>query len=97
MKKCALVIGHKKTSPGAVNKASGLTEFTFNERLAFDIESEVSGVEVQKIYRRTYQSLPSDINELAPDFIISLHCNAFNTEVSAPKFSTIIAPQKESA
>lgn len=78
MKKCALVIGHKKSSPGAVNTATGLTEFAFNEALAFKIESEVSGAEVQKVYRRTYNSLPDDINELAPDFIVSLHCNAFN-------------------
>jgi N-acetylmuramoyl-L-alanine amidase len=78
MKKCALVIGHKKSSPGALNKASGLTEFAFNEALAFEMESEVTGVEVQKVYRRTYNSLPGDINELKPDFIISLHCNAFN-------------------
>jgi len=55
-----------------------LTEFAFNEALAFEIESEVSGVEVQKLYRRTYSSLPGDINELDPDFIISLHCNAFD-------------------
>ncbi len=82
MKKCALVIGHKKSSPGAVNKGSGLTEFAFNEALAFKIESEVSGVDVQKVYRRTYNSLPDDINELEPDFIISLHCNAFNESAS---------------
>lgn len=48
MKKCALVIGHKKTSPGASNNASGLTEFVFNDALAQDIENAVSGVEVQK-------------------------------------------------
>lgn len=82
MKKCALVIGHKKTSPGASNKSSGLTEFNFNDQLAIDIEKEVSGVEVQRVYRRTYNSLPSDINELAPDFIVSLHCNAFNGSAS---------------
>lgn len=78
MKKCALVIGHKKTSPGASNKATGLTEFVFNDALAIDIEKEVTGVEVQRVYRRTYDSLPNDINELNPDFIVSLHCNAFD-------------------
>lgn len=82
MKKCALVIGHKKTSPGALNKESGLAEFQFNDELAIDIEKEVNDVEVQRVYRRTYNSLPSDINELNPDFIISLHCNAFNETVS---------------
>ncbi len=61
MKKCALVIGHKRTSPGASNRLSGLTEFAFNDALSIEIESEVSGVEVQRVYRRTYNSLPGDI------------------------------------
>ena len=82
MKKCALVIGHKKSSPGAVNKDLGLTEFAFNDSLALAIEQKVSDVEVQRIYRRTYASLPDDINEYEPDFIISLHCNAFNEKAS---------------
>ena len=82
MKKCALVIGHKKSSPGASNENSNLSEFDFNDELAKDIERQVRGVSVQRVYRRTYHSLPSDINELKPDFIISLHCNAFNQEAS---------------
>lgn len=82
MKKCALVIGHKKTSPGASNRSSGLTEFAFNDVLSIEIESEESGVEVQRVYRRTYNLLPDDINQLNPDFIVSLHCNAFNRSAS---------------
>ena len=82
MKICALVIGHKKLSPGASNSASGLSEFSFNDKLSAEIEREVSGVIVQRVYRRTYRTLPGDINELNPDFIISLHCNAFNKKVS---------------
>ena len=79
---CALVIGHKKTSPGAENPTSKLNEFTFNDALSIDIEKRVKGVKVQRVYRRTYKSLPDDINELNPDFIISLHCNAFNESAS---------------
>jgi len=82
MKKCALVIGHKKNSSGASNKSSGLTEFDYNDALAIEIESEVSGVEVQRVYRRTYRTLPDDINELAPDFIVSLHCDAYDQHAS---------------
>lgn len=82
MNKCALVIGHKKSSPGASNNSSGLTEFVFNDKLALDIEEEISGVQVQRVYRRTYNSLPGDINELNPDFIVSLHCNAFDGSAS---------------
>lgn len=79
---CALVIGHKKHAPGAVNQKSQLTEFDYNEKLAIDIERHTKGVNIQRVYRRTLASLPNDINELAPNFIISLHCNAFNQEVS---------------
>lgn len=78
MKLCALVIGHKKASPGARNRKAGLTEFAFNDRLARGIERAVKGVKVQRVYRRTYRTLPKDINKLGPDFIVSLHCNAFN-------------------
>jgi len=82
MKVCALVIGHKKSSPGAVNESSGKSEFEFNDDLAREIEEKVNGVYVQRVYRRTYSTLPDDINELEPDFIISLHCNAFNKSAS---------------
>ncbi|MEA1900046.1 MAG: N-acetylmuramoyl-L-alanine amidase [Thermodesulfobacteriota bacterium] len=81
-KLCALVIGHKKSSPGAVNESTGLTEFDFNEDLAIRIEKKVKKTEVQRIYRRTYKELPDDINTLDPDFIVSLHCNAFNGRAS---------------
>ncbi len=81
-KLCALVIGHKKHSPGAVNKRKNLSEFDFNEDLAIRIERRVKKVKVQRIYRRTFESLPHDINLLDPDFIVSLHCNAFNGKAS---------------
>lgn len=82
MKTCALVIGHKPSSPGAVNLSMGITEYEFNDALSSDIKAEVIGVDVVKVYRTTYKSLPSDINRLGPDFIISLHCNAYNTTAS---------------
>ncbi len=83
MKKlCALVIGHKRTSPGAVNARDNLSEFQFNNRLAALIEEKVVDVDVQRVYRRTYNELPGDINALGPDFIVSLHCNAFNQSTS---------------
>ena len=79
---CALVIGHKKTSPGAVNLKTGLNEFDFNDALALRIEGTPNLTEVRRVYRRTYKALPDDINQLKPDFIVSLHCNAFNRKVS---------------
>ncbi len=61
-----------------------MSEFAFNEALSIDIEKQAgeSGIEVQRVYRRTYSTLPSDINEYCPDFIVSLHCNAFNESAS---------------
>lgn len=86
MTTCALVIGHKRKSPGASNANSKLSEFVYNESLAIAIENEIDrqqlDIEIQRVYRRTYQTLPDDINELAPDFIVSMHCNAFNTKAS---------------
>ena len=82
MKTCALVIGHKKTSPGARNRNADLAEFAFNEQLVLDIEQQVTGVQVQRVYRRTYPTLPGDINELDPDFIVSFHCNAYDEKTS---------------
>ena len=82
LKKCALVIGHKKTSPGAVNLKTGIHDFGFNEGLALKIEGKTTRSEVQRIYRRTYKDLPGDINQYNPDFTMSLHCNAFNKRVS---------------
>lgn len=81
-KKCALVIGHKKTSPGAVNPNRDLNEFNFNEALALSIEGKPQLAEIQRIYRRTYKDLPGDINQFKPDFTVSLHCNAFNQKIS---------------
>ncbi len=80
---CALVIGHKKASPGAVNARTGLTEFAFNEDLAMRIETRIRAtVAIQRVYRRTYRELPDDINALDPDFVVSLHCNAFDGQAS---------------
>ena len=81
-KRCALVIGHKNVSPGAINKNSDLSEFKFNEELASLIEQKVKHTGIHRVYRRTYASLPGDINELDPDFIISLHCNAYDGSAS---------------
>ena len=79
---CALVIGHKKTSPGATNPSTGLTEFEFNDELARLIEDQVDSVRIQRVYRTVYRQLPDDINALDADFVVSLHCNAFNGSAS---------------
>jgi N-acetylmuramoyl-L-alanine amidase len=74
-KHCVLVIGHKKDSPGAVNKKTGMSEFEFNEKLAVLIEKKVKNTRIQKFFRRAYERLPGEINSINPDFVVGLHCN----------------------
>jgi N-acetylmuramoyl-L-alanine amidase len=81
-KLCALVIGHHPDKPGAVNAKTGINEFQFNKELALRIEHAAENVRIQKIFRSSYEELPGDINSLNPDFIISLHCNAFDNIAS---------------
>jgi len=82
MKVC-IVVGHAKTSPGAENKEAKITEFKFNNELAKQIKlRNRSNVDIEIVYRDTYMELPYKINQLNPDFIISLHCNAFNEQTS---------------
>lgn len=85
--KVALVIGHRKGSPGAVNKATGISEFGFNKDLAEFIKVAIQFCEVEVICRDSYMGLPGKINELKPDFVISLHCNAYEPEPDKPRAS----------
>jgi len=83
--KIAIVIGHKKSSPGAVNENYDVSEHQFNTNLAYSIGRELlkdPGTLAENIvivHRKTnYKNLPGEINDLEPDLIVSLHCNAFN-------------------
>jgi N-acetylmuramoyl-L-alanine amidase len=87
MKRVALVVGHKSSSPGAYNIDYDLSEFEFNRDLVYDVGNKlVKGwfdkVEPIIIFRESYNGLPRKINDKNPDFIISFHCNAYNTRVS---------------
>lgn len=79
--KVALIIGHSETSQGAVNKSNKVSEFQFNEPLAFGIAQQLNdrGFEALVVYRDcSYKQLPSKVNRTGADIAISLHCNAFN-------------------
>jgi len=82
-KKCVLVIGHDEKSQGAINIKHSMSEFIFNEKLAYCIKFQIEDtVDIEIVYRTSYNTLPFDINSLNSDFIISLHCNAFNKTAS---------------
>jgi len=79
--KIALVIGHSQSSKGAANRASDIQEFDYNEHLASLIRT-ISKVDIKVVYRDTYKYLPDKINLLNPDYVVSLHCNAYNEKAS---------------
>lgn len=81
-KLCVLVIGHHPDRPGGVNPHSNISEFEFNKDLALRIEKKVQTVRIQKLFTKSYETLPQDINYLTPDFVISLHCNSYDSIVS---------------
>lgn len=80
----AIVIGHKKTSPGAYNSNKSISEFDYNEELSIMIEKYLDKLNIvsERVYRRTYQELPDDINKINPFVVINLHANAFNGKTS---------------
>ena len=86
--KCALVVGHKESSQGAENKSKHITEFIFNKQLAIDITDRLKNSDIKVVtvfrgdYSGSYKDLPEKINIEYPNFIISLHCNSYNTKVS---------------
>lgn len=80
----AIVIGHKRSSPGARNAKLSITEFDYNKELSMLIDKELNqvGIRTALVYRKTYSELPDDVNLLNPRVAISLHCNAFNGRAS---------------
>lgn len=82
--KIILVIGHSERSQGARNQTSGVSEFQYNKQLAsiiYTLTKKIS-INIEVVYRKQYKDLPLQINTLNPDYIMSLHCNAYNTKVS---------------
>jgi N-acetylmuramoyl-L-alanine amidase len=81
--KIALVIGHKKNSPGACND-SGICEHDYNSELVRLISNLLDENHINNVivHRDTYLELPFEINKLKPDLVLSFHCNAFDGRAS---------------
>jgi N-acetylmuramoyl-L-alanine amidase len=80
----ALVVGHSEKSQGARNTSYDVSEYAYNNNIAWQIAKEWSNYNladnIQIIHRESgYKELPNQINELGPDLVVSLHCNAFDT------------------
>ncbi len=84
--KCALIIGHKASRPGACNSKHQMCEYQFNDSLAVEIYDQMKvdhpHIHLVIIHRRSYKTLPDDINAVNPIFAISMHCNAVNTKLN---------------
>ena len=80
--KVVINVGHGGGDCGAVNQSSGHTEHQYNLSLSSALKSHLSkdGFEVDIVIQNKLNGLPTKINALNPDFIISLHSNAFNTK-----------------
>ena len=86
-----LLIGHDENSPGAKNKEFKMNEFKFNSVIAKSIIKRMHELgfkyckDIFVVFRTkklTYKKIPEYVNGMKPDFIISMHCNSFDTTVS---------------
>lgn len=79
--KLALVVGHRKSDNGAINKKFDVTEWQFNKILIASIMAQLEP-HIRPTYvlrddsKDGYNKLPAKINTLEPDHIIEFHCNA---------------------
>lgn len=76
-----IVVGHRKSSQGAINRNQNDTEFKYNNKLAAEISSlckHTCFIVHRDDTKDGYSKLPGKVNEFDCDLVISLHCNAFN-------------------
>lgn len=80
--KVAVIIGHSRTDPGAVNKTRGIGEFAFNEDVGKRICEKINVtrcLDCELIYRRaSYGQMVKDVNATRADFAIELHANSIH-------------------
>ena len=87
LKTCALVVGHRPGAKGASStEPMRVDEFDYNNALAPMIQARVTQADVLVVLRddnqQGYNRLPGKINNHKPDFIVSLHCNAFSSSAA---------------
>ena len=85
-KKLALVVGHTEKGKQAINTKLGLNEFIYNCNLADKILEQLKHskfVDVEIFYRDfTMRELVEKLNGSSPNFIVEMHCNAFDKKQS---------------
>ncbi len=75
----AVVVGHRRSSPGAKNASLNVSEWDYNDDVAKRVKSKVKMADVEVVYQEDVSDghlrFPAKLNDLDPDFIVSLHCN----------------------
>lgn len=84
----AISIGHRKSSQGARMVTTGETEWSFNTRLAYLIQSILTANHVPSIvfyrpdHRAGIYTLCDAINEAGHDLAVELHFNSFSNQTA---------------
>lgn len=86
MSKVVVIVGHSTKDTGATSD-SGISEYVFNDTLANQIKERFfehnMTDDIVILHRENgLKALPDEANALNPKLIVSLHCNAFDTNVS---------------
>lgn len=76
-------IGHGRNANGIFDfgtqsKDFNIKEFDFNKDVAENYLRPMnwpSDIQVNFVYQQSWEGLPKQLNELKPDFILSMHCN----------------------
>ena len=103
--KTNIIIGHSSKNQGASDENNGITEFMYNNSVAYNILRIKGNDEINIIYRNnSYIKLPSEVDKKKSDLNICLHLNAFNKSAEGSEvlssgsknsmiFANIIAPK----
>ena len=78
MEKILIVVGHSRYDGGAINPNNKQSEYNYNIGVKEYLKKELEKDYLVEVYNREKNRVEqfSKINELKPDLIISLHCNA---------------------
>lgn len=97
MKRIALIVGHSKTAPGAVNYC-GVSEYAFNKPIASNVAIGLEAVfQCQaKIFLRkgSIANVGLEVKNFDPHYSLELHFNASEDPVTGPQTEVLCLPNK---
>jgi len=77
--KAGILIGHTPDETGAGNRPQQINEWHFNATLARAVAHRVASpvVIITRDRPNDWHGLPAKVNEAGPDFVVSMHANAY--------------------